>query len=87
MYEASSAETSAATPHGKGTLDPIPDSRYSRDPTATGRVARSGLCMALGSTRRFAFLTGGRVSRADIASRATEALDVALFERETYEPG
>ena len=38
-------------------------------------------------TRRFAFLTGGSVSRAGIARRATEASDVALFERETYEPG
>ena len=47
----------------------------------------SGLLMATGSTRRFSFLTGGRVSRAGIASRATEASDVAIFERETYEPG
>jgi hypothetical protein len=68
--------------------EPGGDRRCSRDPTATGgRVVPVRLGDGYGVDAAIAFLTGGRVSRAGIASRATEASDVALFERETYEPG
>jgi hypothetical protein len=58
-------------------------SLFARSDNDGGRVVPSGLLLAMGSTRRLGFLTGGRFSRAGIASRAIEASDVALFERET----